>query len=129
MLEHYCKECGANIPRATRFVRRTKCDDCSKNNVDWTQVTYGETKAKRNYQVHSRIRDLARATYKKSEKPLACEECGYDTHVVIHHKKAIGEHEDSTTITEINDMENLMCLCPNHHWEIHNGCFNKIIAR
>ena len=124
-LKHYCKHCGVEIPRASHKTRRTACDNCRGDIVDWTQVTYGETKAKRKYQIHSRVRDLARVAYKRSGKPLACEECGYDTHVVIHHKKPIGEHSDDTPIAEINSMENLMCLCPNHHWEIHNGCFNK----
>ena len=125
LMENNCKHCGVKIPRANWKVRRTACDSCRGDIVDWTQVTYGETKAKRKYQIHSRVRDLARVAYKRSGKPLACEECGYDTHVVIHHKKPIGEHSDDTSIAEINSMENLMCLCPNHHWEIHNGCFNK----
>ena len=42
--------------------------------------------------------------------------------------KPIGEHEDNTTISEINSMENLMCLCPNHHWEIHDGKFYTGVA-
>ena len=128
LTEMFCKHCGVSIPRSNWKERRTTCNDCDRNKVDWSKVTYGQTKAKRTYQIHSRIRDIARQMYKNSGLPLKCEECGYDKHVIIHHKKPIGEHEDSATITEINRMENLMCLCPNHHWEIHNGIFFRGMA-
>ena len=122
----YCKTCGINLPRKThKDVRRRYCDECHPNQRNWNEITYGETKAKRKYQIHSRIRELARTAYRHSGKPSVCEACGYDTHVVIHHKKPIGEHSDDASIAEINSIENLMCLCPNHHWEIHNGCFYK----
>ena len=126
MMPWFCQECGESLPRKShRDTKRKYCDECNPNRRDWKTITFGETKAKRNYQIHSNIRDLARRAYRKSGKPLECEECGYNKHVVIHHKKPIGEHSDDTTIAEINKMENLMCLCPNHHWEIHNGCFYK----
>ena len=125
LMKVFCKHCGVQIPRVNWKVRRTVCDDCDGNKVDWSKITYGETKSKRTYQIHSRIRDLARKAYGKSGFPLECQTCGYDKHVIIHHKIPIGEHEDNTTIEEINSMKNLMCLCPNHHWEIHNGKFHK----
>ena len=115
-----CKFCGSDLPREKYSKRRTTCDACiAARTVDWSTVTYGEMKARRKHQ----IRALARMVYRQSGKTLKCEACGYDTHVVIHHKKSISSHSDDTSIAEINKLDNLMCLCPNHHWEIHNGCF------
>jgi len=125
LLDRVCSDCGTKIDRKDRFDRRTVCDECNRNVVDWTSITYGELTEKRSYQIHSRIRDLARRSYKKTGNKLECQVCGYNKHVVIHHIKPIGEHSNDTPIAEINDIENLMCLCPNHHWEIHNGVFYK----
>ena len=121
-----CKSCRSDLPREKYSVRRTTCDACiAARNVDWSAVTYGEMKARRKHQQNSHIRELARTAYRQSGKKLKCKACGYDKHVVIHHKKSISSHSDDTSIAEINKLTNLMCLCPNHHWEIHNGCFHQ----
>lgn len=39
----------------------------------------------------------------------------------IAHIKAVSEFEESSTIAEINSIDNLIALCPNHHWEYDNG--------
>ena len=31
------------------------------------------------------------------------------------------DFDDNNTIAEINDISNLIGLCPNHHWEYDNG--------
>jgi predicted restriction endonuclease len=50
-----------------------------------------------------------------------CVVCGYNLHVEVAHKKAVSEYDDHITIKEINSIENLIGLCPNHHWEYDNG--------
>jgi len=32
-----------------------------------------------------------------------------------------GVETNNPTIDEVNDINNLVGLCPNHHWEVHNG--------
>ena len=50
-----------------------------------------------------------------------CEICGYNKYVEISHKKQVFEFSDNITLEEINDINNLIALCPNHHWELdHN---------
>lgn len=51
-----------------------------------------------------------------------CQKCGYDKHVELCHIKPINSFEDSATIREINCSDNLVVLCPNHHWEFDNNC-------
>lgn len=40
------------------------------------------------------------------------------------HIKAVSEFSDDTLISEINDINNLVGLCPNHHWEYDHGLLN-----
>ena len=43
--------------------------------------------------------------------------CGYDKTYEVAHIKAVSEFSDDALISEINDINNLIALCPNHHWE------------
>ena len=63
----------------------------------------------------------AQAVYSKSKKPRYCAICGYDKHYEIAHIKAVADFENDTSIAEINNENNLIALCPNHHWEYDNG--------
>lgn len=77
---------------------------------------------RKNYQSYrSAIRKIAEAIYKASDKPCCCAKCGYSNHIEIAHIKAVADFDDSSTIAEINSINNLIALCPNHHWEYDNG--------
>lgn len=77
---------------------------------------------RKNYQSYrSAIRKIAEDIYKSSDKPCCCAICGYSNHIEIAHIKAVSDFEDSTTIAEINSIDNLIALCPNHHWEYDHG--------
>lgn len=76
---------------------------------------------RKNYQSYrSSIRIWAERIYKNSNKPMKCAICGYDKHVEIAHIKPVSDFADSCTIAEINSINNLIALCPNHHWEYDN---------
>ena len=55
-----------------------------------------------------------------------CSKCGYTNHVEACHLKPIADFIDDSTLSEINDVSNLMFLCPNHHWE-HD--FMKVVGQ
>ena len=120
--KYYCCVCGEETGN-----RRKYCDKCAKtesnpNYVDWDDVTLGEIIEKRGYQKHSRIRTLARSKYLKSGGEKCCAICGYDKYFEIHHIKPINEFDDDSKIgVDINNVKNLIALCPNHHWEFDNG--------
>ena len=77
---------------------------------------------RKNYQSYrSAIRKSAEIIFKNSNKPRKCSICGYDTHIEIAHIKAVSNFDSSATIAEINLIDNLIALCPNHHWEYDNG--------
>ena len=113
----YCISCG----KETEFFRRKFCTDCNPMKRDWNNITYGEATSKRKYQKNSRIRNLARKIYRKSTKPKCCIICGYDKHFEVCHVRPISSFPDTAKISQINCLDNLISLCPNHHWELDHG--------
>lgn len=70
------------------------------------------------------IQTHARLTYNNSEKPKCCKVCGYDKHYEVAHLKAVKDFEKDAKVLDINHIDNLIALCPNHHWEFDNGLLN-----
>ena len=73
------------------------------------------------YVKQSRIRDNSRNKYLASDKPKECLMCGYNKHFHVCHIKAVKDFDLSTLISEVNHIDNLIALCPTHHWEFDNG--------
>lgn len=111
-----CKHCGVPIPRG-----RSVCDKCNPYVVDWSKRTLRELQQASKYQISAQIRDLARDVYAKSNLPRACRNCGYDKHVEICHVHPISSSPDNTPVAVVNDLANLVALCPNCHWEFDHG--------
>lgn len=119
----FCQKCGKLIGEGEKFNRRKYCDECNPNYIDWTKITLKEIKEKRKYQPHVRIRELAKKAITNQKRFDKCANCGYDKHVEICHVKPINAFDESSTVAEINSLDNLVGLCPNCHWEFDN---NKI---
>jgi len=64
------------------------------------------------------IRAKARALCNKY--PNICMNCGYNKHVEVCHIHPISLFPMDAAIDEINDLSNLVLLCPNCHWELDN---------
>jgi len=62
----------------------------------------------------------ARNIYSISGKDKKCYICEYDKHVDIAHIFPVSGFGGNIKISEINSIDNLICLCPNHHWEYDN---------
>lgn len=121
---YYCPKCGVELGVGPKFSRKRCCDSCNPNIVDWDNITLEETREKRNYQINSRIRELARVAFERSGIEKKCVNCGYKKHVEICHIKGISEFNGQTPISEINDINNLISLCPNCHWELDHNILN-----
>lgn len=52
---------------------------------------------------------------------VACAVCGYTIHVEVCHIKAISSFPLTATVAEVNELVNLVGLCPNHHYEFDHG--------
>lgn len=114
-----CKRCNASITHLPG--RRTCCLECNPSYKDWEAITLGEMRGRRRYQKHSAVRDRARQQFVASGRPLRCCVCGYDTHVDICHVRALHTFPANTPLRIANASNNLMALCPNHHWEFDHG--------
>lgn len=93
-----------------------------QNKQELANRTKGELFSNRkNWQsARTAIQRMARAVYKEHTQSPQCLICGYDKHVEVAHIKAVAEFDDNATIGEINSINNLIGLCPNHHWEFDN---------
>ncbi|MBI4673561.1 MAG: HNH endonuclease [Chloroflexi bacterium] len=114
--EWICVQCGNPTTE-----RRKYCDGCSPDYFKWMERTIGELSRDGSYQMYRTVRALARRIYNDSGRPLACAICGYSDHIEICHIKAISSFDKKTRIREVNRLENLVALCPNHHWEFDRG--------
>ena len=58
---------------------------------------------------------MARRDIKNANLPMICKICGYDKHVHVCHIKPIASFSQETKISTVNDISNLVILCPNCH--------------
>lgn len=86
-------------------------------------TTKGELKsiAKTGERIRATITRFARAIYFETFPDPKCEICGYNSHVEVCHIIASSKFNDDAKLSEINRIENLIGLCPNHHWEFDSG--------
>ncbi len=68
-----------------------------------------------------RVNRQASRSYRKSSSPKFCKICGYNKFFQVAHIKAVSAFDEKATLGEINSLDNLVALCPNHHWEYDNG--------
>lgn len=92
-------------------------ESCIRNPIEG--LTKGElVRSRTNWQSwRSSIQKGARAIYRNSSKPKSCAVCGYDKTYEVAHIRSVSDFSDDALISEINHMDNLIALCPNHHWE------------
>lgn len=101
-------------------------NDLKKEKCEISSLTKKELfESRSNWQnARSTIQKDARKTYKESDKPKECIVCKYNKHFEVAHIKAVSDFDDNSLISEINDINNLIALCPNHHWEYDNTDFD-----
>jgi predicted restriction endonuclease len=69
----------------------------------------------------SAIRRHAQCIFTSSNNIKSCAKCGYDRHIEIAHIRPVSSFPDTSIIGEINKIDNLIALCPTHHWEYDHG--------
>lgn len=108
--------CGEYISSSKNYCKI--CFEKIKQSFDFSDKTLAEYALKRSgANKFAAIRQQARKIYNKSGKPKCCFICNYSTVIEICHKKSISSFPMTTLIKEINDIKNLVALCPNHHKE------------
>jgi hypothetical protein len=116
-----CETCGTSFTYKERV-----CPTCKekrkqdRENKKYTTLAelaefYQKTGVHRSWW-YSEIRHYALLWNK--DKRTCCAACGYTNHVELCHVKSIAEFPMTATLAEINARENIVGLCPNHHWEL-----------
>lgn len=108
-----CRDCGAEFVNHGSFLGKIVCYTCWL--LDKTKLER-KTKAESN---HREIRAHARQLL--PPRGGRCVVCSYDKFVEICHIRPVADFPDSATLFEINAPDNLIRLCPNHHWELDHG--------
>ena len=116
-----CAVCKKLTKRVRNKTCSKKCQKKIKTPVEL--YTKGElfTKSKNWQSARSTIQHKARKAFFSSNLPKECKICNYSNHIEISHIKSVSSFEESSLIKDINNLENLIPLCPNHHWEFDNG--------
>ena len=132
---HYCSRSCSTTANNKKYQKRTKtkkckvCDNlilgdrtyCEEHKNQIIDYTLSECIYDRHHKssAFSLVRSRAR-TFAKSLGWNSCCKCGYDKHVEIAHIKPISDFSLDTRISEVNDVSNILPLCPNCHWEFDN---------
>ncbi len=112
-LPKMCNECGKSYKRKATVKKCSVCISRMKNRL---------LNVKKKDTTHPKIRSHARVIYFRTNKNANnCENCGYDKHIQICHKKNVSDFGDEARLKDINHIKNLIGLCPNCHWEFDNG--------
>jgi len=73
---------------------------------------------------YNTVRRNARVAMKFYGGKAACKVCGFDVHVQVCHIKSIPRFPKDTPLKVVNSIDNLVYLCPNHHWMFDHGMIN-----
>lgn len=116
-----CPRCGLRV-RPSKCARY--CSNCAYRSISnfGQDMTLGEARSRyldKKASTSALVRLRAR-TLLLSLGRLVCEVCGYDKYVETAHRRAISSFSDDALLSEVNHPDNLMALCPNHHWEYDN---------
>jgi len=75
------------------------------------------------------IQKQAHKNYEKSGKPYICFFCGYDKYAELAHRVPIKDFPMDALLSDINHIDNLVTLCPNHHREADAGLIDLVAAK
>jgi len=94
--------------------------------------TKGEIFAARdNWQsARNAIQKLARAIFFAAHPQPICgalvsgAPCGYSKHIEVCHRRDVAAFPDEALLSAINHIDNLVGLCPTHHWEFDHDAMD-----
>lgn len=122
-IKKFCnRSCAAvyNNSKKERLIKVKK----EKQKVDILEdLTKNELLQRRSNYTMCRIAICKHARNKLNKLNLlkVCSNCGYNKHVEVCHIKSVSSFDNNIKISEINNINNLIYLCPNCHWEFDNN--------
>jgi len=118
-LSNRCKLCNSLIRTS-----RSYCKECFSlytlnTRLDLDSLTKKEVLILSH--AHQKLRVDSRRKKLEADPQAFCVVCGYSLFVDVAHIKAIASFPDEAMVQEMNDISNLVYLCPNHHREFDCG--------
>ena len=113
---HSCVNCNIVLKRKKKTGKCKKCHEPKDMTLKEVSVKYGYG---HRASIYSLVRSRARTVVKDIIN--VCANCGYSKHVEVCHIKSIASYSLDTKISEVNNRNNLIKLCPNCHWESEHG--------
>jgi hypothetical protein len=130
-IKFVCTQCNIIFTRNYKNRSNKICLQCKEQNGNYQNILTNTIKNQtiKEYcvsnNVHpswrfARIRGLNRS-WNKQLTNNPCQVCGYKTHVELAHIKPLHSFKEHSLLSEVNNPNNILVLCPNHHWEFDNG--------
>ena len=119
-----CSSCSCDIDIRSKTNLCLECHTVIVRDKNKSQ-TLGELKTKHKngkffHWYSSEVRNYNRE-WNKDLLNLPCQVCGYSRKIHLAHIKPVASFPDTATLGEINDINNNLVLCPNHHSEFDDG--------
>lgn len=129
----YCPVCGGLKSKDSILCK--KCRDKSNRSIGDKElgyyIGYGENRKK---YISSKCqdirRDAKRTLMEDTTREKVCNYCKnheFDDILEVHHIKPISDFDEHTKISEINSLDNLVWLCPNHHTMLEKRLISLMI--
>ena len=112
---HKCPNCQSFTTSKAKLCRKCNSFIDLQNFGEKTIEDFSSTYARHKYQG---IRHHAHRVAKYYNIKKECPFCDYKNHTQLCHIKDIGKFDKTTKIKVVNDLKNLIYLCPNHHWDL-----------
>lgn len=112
-------ECGNS-----KYISASLCSKCTNSTnrnstIDKTLADF--EKLYKNNSRYFTVRKYARLTLIEAGIEKKCKICGFNHYVEACHIKAISSFPKDTKVSVVNDINNLVYLCPNHHVMLDKG--------
>jgi len=123
--ESFCASCGKYMNRqGNPYHICHKCWIIKKSEEFGERIisSFISTYARHRYQV---IRSHAKTIARINNLQKKCKICDYFKHAELCHLIPISKFPKNTKISVVNDITNLVYLCPTHHWEQENDQLSK----
>jgi predicted restriction endonuclease len=121
--KNYCSNCS-------KCCKGSNIGLCRKCKSTYLTIQYGDQKSINDFHstydrhLYQNVRHHAHRVMDMLNKRKICNICSYDKYVELCHIKAISDFDKSTKLSIVNHPDNLIYLCPNHHWELDHGQLN-----
>lgn len=112
-LVNTCKDCSTVIRSNASYCKQCFDGSLIQNRTIASVIETRKNDANR----FTGIRTHARKKLIEHDPIRKCICCEYDKHVEVCHVRDIADFPIDTLVSEVNNIDNLVWMCRNHHWE------------